>query len=522
MVDIILDDPDEKKNSGNVSDSATGKEQDVAKSKQKSPDEQGDNGETEVTVSAEVKNAKNNNTNAAGRDVYQQIVNNIHHHHYHYEDEKKKRDERKSKLGDAGISKAPKNLEEAFNQLDLGQQIFFLTMCFFEGLKVNEYNQVYRSILNSIAEDLFSDEEKRELNRGFLKPIPNPKGLEICQEYDSSKLANVYKFKQKDTAQKLFAFAVQKYATLLSTYVIALRILIEGQKNFDIRQFAAIALGDLSKEDFEQVIQDAIVPLCISNKDTARVSVAYFFAYLFDNHGTNQDIQYRLRDLLEHWTTQPGWLWKWTVAATSERLGLSEKPDLESFSQELLDKLARTDNVRVANAVIHALVGWSLNDKITTVVDILKTWVDEGSAGKGNTLSEYEVRCVVGIWAFWRIVWVHQSLLKSPPPDLLVKPVDMFSFLRQNGKLNPILVSVGIRSFECGLGNDFLDNLVSLIELDNRNEMQSFVVSWIQEVYRSLSIKTTFRSSIKGMINNYWARSKNADIKKIAQQLQNL
>lgn len=524
MADTILDDPDDSNKTTNGSNPPTSSEmeKDASQKHEGQSDERENNGEADATVSAEVRNSKNSNTNAAGRDVNQQITNNIHHHHYHYNDEEKIRRERKSKLRDSGNQKAPKSLEEAFNQLDLEQQIFFLTMCFFEGLKVNEYNQVYQSILNSIAKNLFSDVEKKEINRGFLKPISNPIGLEICQEYDPKKLAKVYKFKKRDTAQKLFAFAIRDYSTLLSAYVMALRILIEEQKNFDIRQFAAFALGDLTKEDFEHVIQNAIVPLCISNKDTARVTVAYFFAYLFDGDGVNQNIQNRLFDLLKHWATQPGWLWKWTVAATSERLGLSGKTDLESFSQELLDKLARTDNVRVANAVIHALVGWSLNDKLNIVIKILKTWVDEGIAGKGNTLSEYEIRCVVGIWAFWRIVWVHQYLLKSPSSDLSIKPIDTFSLLEDNNKLNPVLISVGIRSFECGLGDDFMDNLASLVELDSKSEMHSLVVTWIREVYLNLPTKTTFRPSIKGMINNYWARSKNANIKKIAQQLQNL
>lgn len=536
MVDIILDDPDEKKNSGNISDPAAGKEQGAATGKQKSSNEQSEGDESSESISARVKDIKNSNVNIAGRDVIvnKSKVSNKYSSSIEIDGNADGAivagdnntivilQQQSSKFKLARKYKVPKNLEEAFNQLDLEQRIFFLTMCFFEGLKVTEFNQVYENLLHSIAAELFNDDEKREIGRSLLKPVPSFIGLEVCQEYDSEKLAKVYKFKKDDTAQKLFAFVIKEYATLLSTYAVALRTIIEEHRSVDVRRFAAFALGELTKEDFEHIIQNVISPLCTAYKDTARVSVAYYFAYLFNDEGANQNIQNRLRDLLKDWIKRSGWLWKWTVAATSERLGLSEKPDLESFSQELLDKLARTDDVRVANAVIHALVVWSLNDKIAVAIDILKTWVDEGIVGRDNTLNEYEVRCIVGIWAFWRIIWVHQSLLKSPPTEESIKPVDTISFLTQSGELNPILISIGIRSFECGLGNDFLDNLASMVEVDNRNEIQLLVVDWIREVYKNLFPQTIFRLSIKGMINNYWAKSKNVDIKNIVQKLQNL
>mgnify|MGYP001306902441 CR=1 FL=1 len=535
MADVILNDPDDKdRTSGIPSNPDSNKEQNGSKDAQKLSDDKDNNDGSGESVSARLKDIKKSNVNIAGGDI---------------KIDKSKID--KKYLSSIGVDgdvnnanmiigdnnvivlandkfklareyKVPKNLEEAFNQLELEQRVFFLTMCFFEGLKVSEFNQVYANILRSLAENLFNEDEKREIGRSFLKPVPNFIGLEVCQEYDPEKLAKVYKFKRNDTAQKLFAFVIKEYAALLFDYVIALRILIEEQRSVDVRRFAAFALGELTKEDFEHVIRNAITPLCTSHKDTARVSVAYYFAYLFNGEGANQDIKDRLHDLLEDWIKQSGWLWKWTVAAICERLGLLEKPDLENFSQELLDKLARTDNVRVANAVIHALVGWSLNGKLEFTIGNIKTWVEEGIAGIGNTLDEYEVRCVVGLWAFWRIIWVHQSLIKTPPPNLTLKPIDIFSMLNQNDKINPILVSVGIRSFECGLGNDFLDNLASLVDLDNKDEIQLLVIDWIREVYQSLSPRTTFRPSIKGMINNYWAKSKNPNLKNIAQKLQDL
>jgi len=419
---------------------------------------------------------------------------------------------------------SPASLEDAFHKLGLDQQVFFITMCFFEGLKVSDYNQVYRNLLNTITGKVFDDSEKRDIDKSFYKPIPIVVGLEISQDYDQSKLAKVYKYKDSATVRRLLDFVFDNYSNLILDYVTALHNLIITQRDVQIRRFAVFALCELSKVDFNHVVQNAIKPLAASSKDTCRVSVAYFYEYLFDSkENIKIEIRNRLIDLLDGWIKNSNWTFKWTAAAVCERLGLSQDEDIVSLSRKKLNILAGCDNMKVAGAVIHALTTWSLKRDSLYTLNIIKLWVDEGSAGKIDVLNEYEVRCVVGIWSFWRILAVNRYLLKSTDVEKNEKPNNLVAIFRtSDGEVISLLTSIGIRSFEYGLGNEFLSNLASMLEYDSSDEIQSLIVAWIKSVYQQLPSTKIYRKTISGMVKNYWANSKNIGIKSVSIQLQRL
>lgn len=432
--------------------------------------------------------------------------------------------EYKSRFEQTASVISPVSLEDAFHNLGIEQQVFFITMCFFEGLKVSDYNQVYRNILNTITGDVFDDNEKRELDRNFYKPNPVVVGLEIVQDYDQSKLAKIYKYKDPATVRRLLNFVFDNYSNLILDYVIALYNLIISHRDVQIRRYAVFALCELSKVDFNHVVQNAIKPLATSSKDVCRVSVAYFYEYLFDSkESTNSEIRKRLIDILDGWIKNSNWTLKWTATAVCERLGLSQDKDVVSLSRKNIEILAGCDNMKVAGAVIHALVTWSLKKEPEYVFNIVNLWIDGGSAGKVDILNEYEIRCVVGIWTFWRILAVNRYLLRSSDVESNEKPNNFVTlFWNSNGELAPLLSSVGIRSFEYGLGNEFLNNIASLLEYDTSDEIQSLVIIWVKNVYQQLPSTKIYRKTISGMVKNYWANSKNIAIKNVSIQLQGL
>jgi hypothetical protein len=520
------------KDQGNIYDARNrlGKSLDASRQKHESKEHQ-DEDKSEVddkssqnTVDASIKNAKNSNVNIAGGDIYNgatpEQIGTI------FDTFLRKilkiNDEKSSKVSQ---KKRPKNLEDCFNELDLYDKYYFITLSFFEGISITEFDHIFEIIRDLLFDELY--EQKEQINRLYMS-LPTIPGLEVIEHFDADRSARVYKFKQPDGGQTLLNFVKERHSKLLYKFVTAIKKVVEQYPHTpEIRVLAAYALGEIARLDVDYVYESAIKPFADSKHDGIRATVGYFFAYLFVSpvqDGIN--LKKYLRNTLTQWTNSGNWHYKWSAASVCEQLGLfAEDAHDQTLAREALEKLAGTDDIRVANAVIHALVGWSLKKEFVVSLELINKWAEQGSAGRNDQFNPHQVRCIVGIWAFWAIVIRNSELLIKKITHESIHPLDIAETILKSRKtpkdLLPMITTVAIRSFEFQMGNYFFEGLEKWVGItQNNKEVQTLVPIWLRRIYANLPENSLHRRHMENRIANIWLKSKNSQMLAIAKAMQ--
>jgi hypothetical protein len=140
------------------------------------------------------------------------------------------------------------------------------------------------------------------------------------------------------------------------------------------------------------VREQVLVPWAGDPRAYVRASVGYALAYLAEE----ETYQVQVKQLMTDWVnTPPGrergetWRYRWAAASACKQIGIIESEWAKDLAYQGLTDLARFNDIRIADSVIHSLVFLSLQGQLITTLSVLKKWVDEnGVNDKDNEAAE--------------------------------------------------------------------------------------------------------------------------------------
>jgi len=411
-----------------------------------------------------------------------------------------------------------KSLPKWFANLDEYGKFYALAVCFYHGVKSSDFLKIPPIIKNHLVK-IGEIEKKKEA------PSRHPL-VETVEVKDPDKHVLVIKYPKDSMSAEILSLVMQKYASLLFGFLPVLNDVVQSNpENWELRWRSAVALGRISELDTEHVLDNIISDWVDDEKAYVRATVGYYYYYLFslskENPSVFAEIWPHALKAFDRWARPDNfndkyWRYKWTSAAICEKVGLLEDGEAEKFAMQHIEKIAGIDHVRIADAVVHMLIEWSVKEKFPQVLDILIGWAESGSAGSQNDDNPYEIRCFVALFAFSGIIEINYDLLNDEEKQENITPVNVFKVIQDN-QSNGVnlwngLISIGIRYFEFGMGNYLFDMIEMWADsIKDETLFITFVSGWFAEIYFNIKSRVHIENRMK-----WWLKSSNKKLKSTA------
>jgi HEAT repeat protein len=402
------------------------------------------------------------------------------------------------------------------------QRFFVITLGIFNGLKYADFKDIYEIVLEVMK--IKSDSEKKKNSSYFDNSdieLTNKARAEIVREQGG--LEEILKFSEPEYESAVIQLLRDNYRNVLLDLLPALKRIGE-YSYWEIRSRAAEAVAEIGKMGFFRVRSQVLEPWSRDQRPYVRAAVGYALSRLYDD----QNMRTAVNDLLSNWSDleQPwsdaDWAWRvrWTAASVYKQIGLKD-PETAFVG---LKRIARHDNIRVADAVIHTLVVLSLQGHLESVICTLGDWVAEGTGGRDHD-KEREIVCIVAILAFVVLSGIHvevskeEDTLDAQSDQFKAKAGNFFELVRKSaaerGKVWQAVVGLGVRALEYKLVDPFFD----MIELwakpafkDNR--LRDTLCDLLAEVFQST--RPANRERILNQLNKWERKTKDEALSSVA------
>lgn len=472
------------------------------------------------TVSTKIEGKGHKIINIAG-DAKESNVEIHEHIHYHVSSENVDADRKmKDDISQKKRRKIPKSKnskeEQWFEDLDEYGKYYILAVCFYYGLKVSDFREVLQRVKNSL-----SSEAKKNFSY-------NHSDIDVIEKFDKERLAVTIKFSDDEKVDRILKLIQERYSYLLFNFVPILKDIVETQpQNWELRWRTSIALGQISEIDTPYVYKNIVEQWAEDERAYVRVVVGYYFYYILSGAAFLPDGSRKyLLDNFERWASPKNfkdnlWKYKWTVAATAEKIGHLESDQAQTLANKYLEQVAGINHIRVADAVVHALVDWSIKQKFVDVFKLLVRWAESGSAGNSKEENPFEIRCIVALIGFSVITETHYEILSDENnKQENIYPVDVLrSIWEKRSKKENLwngLISMGVRYFDFKMGNYFFEMIEGWTKLvTDADLLIQFVSDWLKEIYLIMRPK-----HLENRLKNVWSKSKNRTLVSIAQMTQ--
>jgi hypothetical protein len=394
------------------------------------------------------------------------------------------------------------------------QRFFAITLSIFNGLKYADFKDIYEIVLEVMK--VKNDNEKKKTSSYFDNPdveLTNKARAEIVREKGG--LEEILKFSEPEYESAVIQLLRDNYRNVLLDLLPALKRIGE-YSYWEIRSRAAEAVAEIGKMGFFRVRSQVLDPWSRDQRPYVRAAVGYALSRLYDD----QNIRTAVNDLLNNWSDleQPwsdaDWAWRvrWTAASVYKQIGLKD-PETAFVG---LKRIARHDNIRIADAVIHTLVVLSLQGHLEAVICTLGDWVAEGTGSRDHD-KEREIVCIVAILAFVVLSGIHvevskeEDTLDAQSDQFKAKAGNFFELVRKSaaerGKVWQAVVGLGIRALEYNFGSPFFDMIAQWAKpafKDNR--LCETLCDLLAEIFQSTQPK--YRERILNQLNK-WERKTN-------------
>jgi hypothetical protein len=354
------------------------------------------------------------------------------------------------------------------HELDTDQERYFaVALSLFEGLKWTDLWDIYQAILEAKELDEAEEERKRSVFEQTDEDLLVRMRAELVPADDQT--AEWVKFKDEAYPGAILAMMRRKYRALLIELLDGLRRLGE-HPYWAIRSRAGAAVAEIAKLDFHRTRRQTLEPWARDERAYVRAVVGYTASALYRDDVCAGEI----RKLLQEWgdpaTQGLSWRYRWTAASAYKQVGLSH-PDL---ALEDLQLVAHNGDIRIANAVIYALVVMSLEGHLSRVLSALKKWVEH----KENVV------CLTSVLAFFTLATGYIGIARERVGGELDEEAedidDLLTLLEEEPSIQSLVVSVMIRAFEYKLW---------------RQAFQVFE-GWVQQAGTDVQLQNTVRNMI--------------------------
>jgi hypothetical protein len=432
-------------------------------------------------------------------------------------DEERKRDK---KLEEQGVEYQKKRTAsdssevEQWFQEDLStvrEKYFAITLSLFNGLKWADLWDIYQSILE--ASGILEEETKKSNREPFSQTdqeLVEKARARIVRKDDQA--AEVVEFKNDDYAAVVVELMRCQYRPRLVELLPGLGSL-GTHPYWEIRARAAYAVAEIAKMDFYRARRQVLENWAQDNRAYVRAAVGYTATRLIEDGIADAEAQ----KMLNEWgdpQANRGWKFRWTAAAAYKQIGLEDA----ELALNSLKEIARNDDIRVADAVIYALLVISFNDKLKTVLTTLGDWLDEAKEPEEKA----NVVPLVATLAFLTLGSAYTSQAEREPDDGEETEEDKFLLLLTtdtDGLWHSVVLSALSKTVTYNLTDEAFGVLKGWARQTNgRNEQSStlrdLIADWYMKMWRE-----GHQIGMCGALNRLerWTQDGNQGTKNVAQ-----
>lgn len=394
-------------------------------------------------------------------------------------------------------------LSEWFKEaLDLQDRFFVITLSIFNGIKYPDFKDINEILLAEISSNLREEDRERKTLDSYFEKSDDER-LEICRAEVCSKdgeTEEIIRFINDEYPDAIFSLLRKRYHNLLLDLLPALKSVVERHRYWEIRFWSALAVAEIGKIGFTRMERQVLNPWAMDKRAYVRAAVGYPLAYLADEKRDD------VRKLLNKWSdpTWGGhletWRYRWTVASTYKQIGLIGQDWARDWAYEGLKKIARYDDIRLVDAVIHSLVVLSLQGELERTLSALKDWIDEFCQKKPNeqTSRDVESQYLTALLAFMRLCEIHTAdpLAESDTDsdiesDSQYHIGNILSLMERSratsGDVWQLAVGIGTSTFKFRIEDLFFSLITFWTEYaSDTSEYQTTITNLVAEVFTGL------------------------------------
>jgi hypothetical protein len=257
------------------------------------------------------------------------------------------------------------------------EKYFAIVLALFHGLRWADFWDIYQAILDS--RDILEDEDIKKGDYLFAQTdeeLAAKAKARIFREEDQA--AEIIEFEDEIYPKALLEMLRTRYRPRLVELLPGLGTLGE-HRYWEIRARAAYAVAEVARIDFYRARRQVMEVWARDDRAYVRAAVGYSISRLMEDRVSDSEAC----KMLDEWSDAKrnlSWKLRWAAAAAYKQVGL----DSPEIALPGLRAVARNDDIRVADAVIYALLVISFDDKLEPVLGEMRAWLaeDEGSNGQ--------------------------------------------------------------------------------------------------------------------------------------------
>lgn len=399
------------------------------------------------------------------------------------------------------------------------EKLFAIALAIFSGIKYPDLRDIFSVVKDELV--IESEEQPKSPFRTSDDDL-----IEIVKaqtKYDSKILEEIIEFCDKKYPDAIFTTLRKRYRGVLLDLLPALKLVVERYRYWEIRYRAALSIAEIGKLGFQRVRSKILDPWAVDSRAYVRASVGYPLTLLAQDVDCRSSVEKVLSDWCDpRWSTSnDAWRYRWTAASTLKQIGLINEEWAQQWAYRGLKILAGFDDIRIADAVIHSLVVLSLQRQLEKVLLLIKTWIEQGSAGTTKDITP-QARCIVGILGFFVLSQIHVELATEEEQEAEAVGIQinsLFHLVRQSATDETsywqLVIAVGVRSFEFRLANEFFSLITDWTHYAADNpSFQNIVRNLLLEVF--MKVRPKHREHILNRLKRWATQSKDEQLAQMA------
>jgi len=279
------------------------------------------------------------------------------------------------------VQEPPKGLQEEVERwfrhelVTAREKYFVITLSLFNGLKWSDFWDIYQAILESkkLLQHEGEEYEAALFERTDEELVAKAKARIV---FDDEQAAEIIEFKDtQDQSSQYQRVILELMRTRFRPRLVELLATLGklGEHPYwQIRTRAAYAVAEIAKLDFHRARRQVLETWAQDNRPYVRAAIGYMTSHLVEDQAWGPQTS----KMLEEWANPKenrNWKFRWAAAAAYKQIGLTH-PEIALPGLKLV---ARNDDIRVADAVIYALLVISFDDKLEAVLQALGEWLEE-------------------------------------------------------------------------------------------------------------------------------------------------